>query len=250
MTFDQHSWWSPHLNQEMTLRTYGHTGKPILVFPSQEGRYYEYDDFGMVEACKPWLDAGKIRLITVDSVDSQSWCNQSLHPHDRAKVHQAYDDYITQEVIPFIQKETPGPLCVTGCSMGGYQSANYFFRHPDLCDSLIAISGIFQLHLFIGDYMDEAVYFHSPLAYLPSLQDPWYLDKYRHSQIFVGVGQGAWEDDMLADTRALQHILAEKKIPAMIDIWGHDVNHDWPWWRKMMPYFLEKMNLETVSPAR
>lgn len=250
MTFEQHSWWSAHLNQEITLRTYGHAGKPVLVFPSQEGRYYEYDDFGMVDACKPWLDAGKIRLITVDSVDSQSWCNQSLHPHDRAKVHQAYDDYITHEVIPFIHKETPGPLCVTGCSMGGYQSANYFFRHPDLCDSLIAISGIFQLHLFIGDFMDEAVYFHSPLAYLPSLQDPWYLDKYRHSQIFVGVGQGAWEDDMLADTRALQHILAEKKIPATIDIWGHDVNHDWPWWRKMMPYFLEKINLGAVSPAR
>lgn len=244
MTHNQHAWYSPNLSQDMTLRTYGHQGKVFLVFPSQEGRYYEYDDFGMVDVVKPWLDAGKIRLICVDSVDSQSWCNNSIHPHDRALRHQAYDNYITHEVIPFIKSHGGQlPIAVTGCSMGGYQSANYFFRHPDICDTLIAISGIFSPKYFIGDAMDEAIYFHSPLAYLPGLEDPWYLDKYRQSRILVGVGQGAWEDEMLADTRELQAILAAKQVPNYIDYWGHDVNHDWPWRRLMMPYFLGKLAL-------
>jgi esterase/lipase superfamily enzyme len=48
---------------------------------------------------------------------------------------------------------------------------------------------------------------------------------------------------MLADVYALKRILEEKQISALIDIWGNDVNHDWPWWRVMMPYFLGKLEL-------
>ena len=91
--------------------------------------------------------------------------------------------------------------------------------------------------------MDETVYFNTPLAFLANLNDPWYLKQYRQSQIIVFSGQGAWEMDMLNDTMELKHILEMKNIPAWIDIWGQDVNHDWPWWRKMLPYGLSKMSL-------
>lgn len=127
--------------------------------------------------------------------------------------------------------------------MGAYHAANFFFRHPDVFDSVISLSGLYHLRDFVGDYMDSDVYFNSPLAYLPELSDPWFLNQYRQSQIIICVGQGAWEDEMLADTRALQHILESKSIPCWIDIWGTDVNHDWPWWRKMMPYYLGHLNL-------
>jgi esterase/lipase superfamily enzyme len=127
--------------------------------------------------------------------------------------------------------------------MGGYHSANFFFRHPDIFDVVISLSGIFRLNMFIGEYMDETVYLNSPLAYLPNLEDAWYLDQYRQSRIIICAGQGAWEDAMLEDTLALKRILEEKNIPAWVDIWGYDVNHDWPWWRKMMPYFLGNLEL-------
>jgi esterase/lipase superfamily enzyme len=133
--------------------------------------------------------------------------------------------------------------------MGAYHAANFFFRHPDVFDTVIALSGSFRLNHFIGDYMDENVYFNTPLAYLPKLDDPWYLDQYRESDILVGVGQGAWEDEMLADAQALKHILEQKGIPYRIDIWGSDVNHDWPWWHKMLPYFLDSLNLPVYSPS-
>ena len=121
-------------------------------------------------------------------------------------------------------------------------------RHPEIFDTLIAISGLYRLNHFIGDYVDENVYFNSPLMYLENLTDPEYLELYRQSRIIVCAGQGAWEDEMLEDTLTLKRILEQKNIPHLIDIWGGDVNHDWPWWRKMLPYFLEKLDLPAYSP--
>lgn len=125
--------------------------------------------------------------------------------------------------------------------MGAYHAPNFFFRHPDVFGGVIALSGILRLNLFIGDYMDETVYFNSPLDYLRNLTDETYLDQYRQSTIIICSGQGAWEGPMLGDAHELKALLEGKQIPCWVDIWGNDVNHDWPWWRKMMPYFLEKL---------
>lgn len=245
MNIEYHKWWSPSLNQDMELKVYGHTGKPVVVFPCQGGRFFEWEDFGMINAIHWFIDEGKIQLFTVDSVDKQSWANGNAHPADRARRHEDYDRYIVHEVVPFIndRKQNDKKLLTTGCSMGGYHSGNFFFRHPDLFDAVIAISGLFNLHMFVGDYSDDNIYFNSPISYLANMNDPWYLDKYRKSKIVICCGQGAWEDRMLGDTMAIKKILEEKSIPAWVDIWGQDVNHDWPWWYKMVPYFLSKLEL-------
>jgi esterase/lipase superfamily enzyme len=96
---------------------------------------------------------------------------------------------------------------------------------------------------FVGDHVDDGVYFNSPLLYLPGLEDPWYLERLREARIAFVVGQGAWEDEMLEDTRAMEQVLAAKGIPAIVDYWGHDVNHDWPWWRVMLPHYLERLEV-------
>jgi esterase/lipase superfamily enzyme len=246
MNIEYHKWWSSNLGWDMELKVYGYYGKPVLVFPAQGGRFYEYEDFKMIDAISCFIEAGKIKVFTVDSVDSQSWANWSTHPAERGRYHERYDSYITQEVIPFVQHhcgDSGQKLLVTGCSMGACHAANFFFRHPDLFDALIALSGLYQLGSFVGDYVDDIIYFNSPLLYLPGLTDPWYIDQYRRSKIIICVGQGAWEDAMLADTYALRRVLEEKDIPHWVDIWGKDVNHDWPWWRRMMPYFLDKLDL-------
>jgi len=246
MHVEYHQWWSPSLNQDMELKIYGHYGKPVVVFPAQSGRFFDYEGFGMVEAIQGSIYTGNIKLFAVDSVDAQSWANWDAHPADRARRHEDYDRYICNELAPFIRQQCgnyQGKLLTTGCSMGAYHAANFFFRHPDIFDSLIAISGLYQLGMFVGEYMDDLVYFNSPLSYLPNMNDPWYLDQYRQSNIIVCCGQGAWEDAMLADTLALKGVLEAKGVPAWIDIWGQDVNHDWPWWRKMMPHFLAHLGL-------
>ena len=241
MNIEYHKWWSPNLGHDMELNVYGHYGKPMLVFPAQGGRFYEFEDFGMIEACRWFIESGKIKVFTVDSVDNQSWANWGAHPAERARRHEDYDRYIVQEVAPFIRGhcgESDQKILTTGCSMGGYHAGNFFFRHPDVFDGMICLSGLFQLHMFVGDYSDDNVYFNSPLYFLPNLDDAWYLDQYCRSHIIVCVGQGAWEEPMLADARTLQRILEAKSVPAWIDFWGHDVNHDWPWWRQQLPYFL------------
>jgi esterase/lipase superfamily enzyme len=245
MNIEYHKWWSDHLNQDMELKVYGHAGKPVLVFPCQGGRFYEWEDFRMIDAIHWFIDEGKIQLYTVDSIDKQSWANWNAHPADRGRRHADYDQYIIHEVVPFIRLRTHSDqkLISTGCSMGSYHAANFFFRHPDIFDTMLSISGPFSLNIFVGDYMDDNIYFNSPLAYLPDLTDAWFLDQYRQSKIIACCGQGAWEERMLADTYALKKVLEDKGIPAWIDIWGFDVNHDWPWWHKMVPYFLGQLDL-------
>ena len=249
MKIEYSKWFSPCLNQDMELKVYGHSGKPVIVFPCQGGRFYEFEDFGMIDASRGFIDSGIIQFYTVDSIDNQSWANWNAHPADRARRHNDFDAYVIHEVVPFIHSNNshPGKLIATGCSMGAYHCANFFFRHPDIFDTTISLSGLLQLKMFIGDYSDENVYFNTPLSYLPNLDDQWYIDQYRESSIIVCVGQGAWEEPMLADAYALRRILEQKNIPHWIDIWGYDVNHDWPWWRQMLPYFLSRLNIETAT---
>jgi esterase/lipase superfamily enzyme len=243
MNTEYHKNWSHHLNQDMEFKVYGHTGKPVIVFPAQGGRFFEFEDFGMIGAVSWFIGEGHYQFFTPDSVDNQSWANGWAHPADRARRHQDYDRYITQELVPWIRERIgeDALFLSTGVSMGGYHSANFFFRHPDIFDSLISLSGLFQLGMFVGDYMDENVYFNSPLHYLHNLADPWYLECYRRSKIIICAGQGAWEEAMRWDIEELRRILEMKNIPAWIDLWGADVNHDWPWWRKQLPYFLSKL---------
>lgn len=245
MQVEYHKIWSQELNQDMELKIYGHTGKPVIVFPTSWGRFYEYEDQGMVAYCQEFIDAGNIRLITVDSVDPQSWLNRWLHPADRAKRHLDYDNYIVREVNHFIREHchAEGRFMATGCSLGAYHAVNFFLRHPDMFDSVISLSGTYSLKSLVGDYMDDNVYYNSPLHYLPQLTDPWYLDQYRTSTIVLCAGQGAWEYHARMETGDIKQIMDNKKIPNWVDFWGEEVHHDWPWWHKQIYYFLSHLDL-------
>jgi esterase/lipase superfamily enzyme len=251
MQTEYHKWFSPCLGQDMELKIYGYYGKPVLVFPPQGGRFFDFEGFGMIDVIARFIESGQIKVFTVDSVDGQSWANWDAHPADRAHRHQDYDRYIVEEVVPFMRKhsgDTDQKFLTTGVSMGAYHAANFFFRHPDIFDTVIALSGLYGLNHFIGDYMDDNVYFNAPLTYLPKLEDPGYLDLYRQSTIIICVGQGAWEDEMVRDTLALKQVLEQKDIPHWVDVWGYDVNHDWPWWYKMLYYFLDRLELPAYNP--
>jgi esterase/lipase superfamily enzyme len=125
--------------------------------------------------------------------------------------------------------------------MGAYHAINFFFRHPDAFNALIALSGIARLSMFVGDFVDDNVYFNSPLLYLRNLNDEGILNLFRQSKIVLCAGQGDWEEPMITDMRELSAILSQKKIPHWFDLWGQDVVHDWPWWQKQLPYFLNEL---------
>lgn len=243
MNIEHHSWRSTHLDYDMEFNVYGDDGKIVIVFPTTNGKFTEYETCGMVDACQPFIENGEITLITVDSIDNQSWLNYNIHPDERAQRYVQYDHYIMEEIVPFAREHgTQFPkMMVTGCDIGATHAANFFFKHPDTFDTLVALSGMYHSHYFLGDFMDDQTYFHFPLVYLPNLTDPTYLNQYQESQIIFCVGRGPWEQDFLKETWAMKKVLHDKGIPAWVDFWGEDVSHDWGWWQKQIVYFLRSL---------
>ncbi len=248
MHTETHSWGSPHLGREMTLKVYGHWGKPYIVFPCSRGRYFDFENMGMVARIRAFIDAGKVKLFAVDSVDAESWYDFAVPPAARNARHEDYDRYIACEVVPFVRSHCRQPgerVMAAGCSMGAFHAVNFFLKHPGLFAGTVALSGLYRLDrpefgLTAADLGD--VYYNSPLAYLPGLHDSWLLERCRQGTLIVCVGQGAWEEPCLEDTRGLEACLREKAIPARVDYWGPDVNHDWPWWYRQMNHFLTALH--------
>lgn len=228
--------YSKELNREMEWKQFGDEGQGVLVIPSQDQRFYEWEDQGMIAVLSPMIEAGLIHLICCDSIDTETWSLTDGDHHSRIALHECWFRYVTEELIPEVNKGQQ--LVVTGCSMGGYHAGNFFFRRPDLFCSLLSLSGLFHADYFFPDFTDELVWHNSPLHYLASQADPSILlDAIRDKQIILCCGQGEYEDITCPSTQRLGQLLAEKNIPAFVDIWGHDVNHDFTWWQKQVAYF-------------
>lgn len=244
MNISYHKWESPHLRHQTEIKVYGTKGKPLLVFPSSKGRFYDFENFGMIDTLKDFIENEKIVVFCADGIDWQTWFNPNCHPHDKGVRHNEYDQMVYHEIISFIKDYLQDPnakIITTGCSFGAYHAANFFFRHPDVCSGLIALSGVYSLDFSVGECCDDEIYFNDPLKYLPNLKDAWYLDKFNASDIIICVGQGAYEDWMLEQSKRLSEALDSIGVNHWFDLWGYDVNHDWPWWKKQIIYFLNNL---------
>lgn len=238
MHSEHHNLYSHSVGHHMPIKVYGHYGKPLIVFPCAGGTVNEFEDFGMLDTVRGDIEAGRLKVFCVGSIDNQSILKKDGHMGDNIFRLEAYDKHIINEVVPFIRNHCQSDIkiALTGNSMGAYHSFNFLLKHPDVFDACIALAGVFTLKQVIGDYFDQNVYYNSPIEYLPNLNDPWFLHHIRQARIIVCSGQGAWEYP--EDARRMKQIFDEKGIPAWVDLWGHDVNHDWPWWKIMLPHFL------------
>lgn len=233
--------YSQALKRDMEFKVYGDQGTVFLVFPTQDGRFYDYENQGMVDTVASHIDAGRLQLVCVDSMDKEGWSPSERSDEERTAVIEQYYHYIIDEIVPRIHeinKEAPA-IYTTGCSLGASHAANFMFRHPEIFKGCIALSGYYDSDLFFGDYHDDILYRNSPVEYLDGMSyDHPYVEKYRHLRIILCCGQGAWENEMVRSTKRMQFLLNVKDIPNWCDFWGYDVNHDWPWWRIQLPYFM------------
>ena len=235
-----HKWWSPNLNKDMEIVVYGHYGFALLMFPTAAADYLEYERFHLIEAIRPMIEGGKCKAYSINSINMESWLNDHMHPRDKALRHQQYNEYITQEVVPFIHTDCQGRVSIvtTGASLGALHCANTFFRRPDLFDGTIAMSGSYDIKSYSKGYYDDNCYFNSPVDYLPNWNDDNIINQLRNDKkIIVATGQGSYEDP--GASVQLSEILHQREIPHQLDLWGHDMGHDWPTWRQMLPYFLD-----------
>ena len=233
-------WHSERLGKGMGIRVYGHGGRPVLVFPTQDSMCDNFENFGMIDTLAEPIENGRIQLFCVDTVDSESWSNVWGDKGWRAARQETYYDYIIEEVLPFIRSESGGALpIVTGCSMGATHSVIVFFRRPELFSGVLAMSGVYDARYFFDGWMNETLYWNSPVDFLAGLpQDHPYVDLYNQKKMVLCIGQGQWEDEGRVTTARLRDIFNEKGIHAWVDFWGYDVDHDWPWWKKQIVYFL------------
>lgn len=232
MNREYHKWCSSALHRDMEMLMFGDGGTPVLVFPTSMGRFYDYEDRGMIEVLARQLESGATQAFCVDSVDAESWYNKKIPPRDRVLRHLQYEQYVLDEVIPFIRSLNPDPgLTLTGCSLGGYHAMNFTLRHPDLVTRAISLGAAFDIHQFLDGYYDENCYYNCPPDYLPNLRDEWYLGRYRTTtRLVMAAGEG---DICLEENLRLGRIMDSKQIPHVLEVWGDGAGHDWPWWQSM-----------------
>ena len=233
------SWYSDSLGEEMPIVSYGHYGFVLLLVPTAGADYLEYERFQMLDDLKPLIESGKVRVFSVNSVNKQSWLNNDMEGAHKAIRHNQFNQYIFNEVIPFIRTNTSQdtPIYVSGASFGGLHSMNLFLKRPDLLNGVIAMSGVYNLMEYSKGFYDEQVYYNSPEMYIPNLEDDWYLSNIRRSNhIHIFSGEGSYEDPEAS--RRFSQILWNKGIPHDLHIWGPEWTHDWPTWRKFLPELL------------
>jgi esterase/lipase superfamily enzyme len=233
------SWHSPVLNKDMPIAVYGNYGFALLMIPTAAADYLEYERFQLMDAIAPFVDAGRVKVYSINSINNESWLNDGMDPRHKSIRHQQYNDYVFNEVIPFIRNSSSWetPIITCGASFGALHSANLFFKRPDLLQGCLAMSGVYDLTEYTKGYFDEDVYFNSPCHYLPNLSDHAILEQIRmSSHIHLLTGSGDHEDPDAS--RRLAGILYGKGIWYELDIWGQDMRHDWPTWRSMLPHYL------------
>lgn len=250
---------SKNLGKDMTIRVYGESGWPIIAFPIQDAMSDCYEQFGMVDAMKDYIESGKAQLFVLDSVDAEGWSDRGGDNTLRVNVIEAFYNYVCEEVVPFVHERNSSDLrpLTMGCSLGATHALIAFLRRPDLFQGVIALSGGYDAQFFFGDWMNTTLYFNSPVHFLPNTpHDHPYIDLYNKREIVLCCGQGAWEEEGLRTEHIVDDAFRALGVNAWCDYWGNDVDHDWPWWQKQIQYFLpyvldeaEKYHAEEAAEA-
>jgi esterase/lipase superfamily enzyme len=236
--------WSPELGWSPRVIAYGSYGRPVLAFPSSRGRADDQESNGMVDAVRPLIDRGLVKLYSLDSWDGGSWYRDDLPLEERAALHEAYERWVLQAAVPFVDEDCGGrqEMIVTGCSFGAYHAANIAIRHADLFPVALCLSGVYDLSV-LGWGERGAVFHRNTPLWTVAASDGEHLAwlQSRLSLVLV-CGQGAWEDTTgaLESTSAFGRLCAQKGLRVETDLWGHDVPHDWASWRNQLAHHLPR----------
>lgn len=242
MKREYHRWWSPRLERDMELLVFGHGGAKVLVFPTRYARFYEYENLRIVDQVRHKVEAGQLQLFCVDSVDSESLYCYWAEPYGRIQRHIQYEEYVLNEVLPFMSSINDHPCTIShGCSLGGYHAANIAIRHPHLFNKLCVFSGRFDLtlevecfgNLFSGFYNDD-IYFHTPSHFLPGLNCENKIGQLQQMDIVLVIGR---EDPFLHNNLHLSQVLKEKGVSHDLHLWDERA-HSGHYWRKMARIYL------------
>jgi len=241
MNREYHKWWSPRLSRDMEMLVFGHSGAKVLVFPTRCGRFYEWENIGIVETLRCKIERGCLQLFCVDSIDMESFYCSWAHPSGRIQRHVQYEEYVLNEVLPLMAWKNPHSCTIVqGCSLGAFHAVNIATRHPHLFQKVVALSGRYDLTLqadafgdLLDGYYDETVYYHTPLHFVPHLQCQWRLGHLRNMEITLAIGE---QDPFRGNNEAFSRALAHQGIHHQLHVW-HERAHSAKYWRKMVALY-------------
>jgi esterase/lipase superfamily enzyme len=235
MNREYHRWFSPSLQRDMEMLVFGHAGARVLVFPTSMGRFFQWEDSGMISTLSDQLEQGNVQLFCVDSVDEESWYARWKNPANRAWRQTQYDNYLVNEVLPLSVQHNSNPYLISvGTSFGAYHAINFAFRHPYLVNRVLGMSGFYNIKRFTGDYSDDNVYFNNPCDFIKNEHDPARLEALQHQDIILAIGS---DDPSCSNNEYFSGILWGKGIWHALRIWN-GWNHDWPYWQQMVRTYL------------
>lgn len=237
-----YKWYSYNLNRDMEYKVYGEQGIPFFYFPTQYQRFYEAENRGIIHELSKYIEEGKLFVIAVDSIDSESLSNTTYwDKRKRLELQEAYHNYFTNELYEVIKKDyNPYSLPVLfGMSFGAYQAMNFFIRRPMLYKGVFALSGIYNIRFFINDYYDDLSYLNSPIDQIRLMNNDYYLDIYRHKKIVMVVSSGAYEESSINDTYDLQQSFLHREILNVeAYYWTSNYPHDWSSWKTYLNFYI------------
>ncbi|MBV5311715.1 MAG: esterase family protein [Prolixibacteraceae bacterium] len=242
MNREYHRWYSPNLQRDMELLVYGHAGTRVLLFPTRTARFYDYENWNIIESIKHYIEDGCLQIYSLDSIDQESFYCFWAHPQGRIQRHIQYENYILNEVIPLTSIKNPNPFLMSvGCSMGAYHAMNIALKHPHLFGKLVALSGRYDLTLKLGmfddlfsGYYSNTIYYNVPSHYIPNLPEGDQLQQIRKMKVTIVCGK---EDVFLANNREFSETLKSKSIQHDFYEWD-GMAHKAKYWRQMLPMYL------------
>jgi esterase/lipase superfamily enzyme len=234
-------WHSPRVGREVTLVRWGHFGQPVIVFPTAGGDAEEIERMHLVGSVKALLDAGKIKIYSVDSVAGAALLKREGDARHQMWLQNQFHQYIRHEVVPAIRTDCQTPdieIWSAGASIGAFHAVATVCRFPDVFTRACAMSGTYDLRRFYDatEFSDE-FWVSSPIHFVPTLGGV-HLETLRKRFILMPSGEGRAED--IGESWRMASVLGKQGVPNRVDSWGPDWHHDWVTWRKMLPQVLDE----------
>jgi esterase/lipase superfamily enzyme len=236
----------PGHDGDLAVVRYGSWGRPVLLFPSEGGSARDAEHNGMLDAVRPLVEAGRVSLFCVDSLDGWSWSHGDIPTEERARRGQTYTAWLSEMVLPWLLDQVGGgqEVITVGVSLGAYHAVHLTLQRADVAPLAIGLSGNYDPSTWNGwGELGDATYFANPTAYLANMEGGHLQWVRSRVSVLLVVGQGAFEESptrALSSTRAFADLLERKGIRHDLDVWGHDSAHDWPWWQRQLAHHLPR----------
>lgn len=234
---------STHLGRDMELLAFGHAGARVIVFPTSCGRFFDWENRGMIDALSHHIEQGWIQVFCLDSVDVESWWNFDAHPKDKALRHLAYHKYVIEEVLPFTKSQNANDFTIAlGASMGAYHAVDVAIRFPDSFNRAVGLSGPYDfkqmsepydVFSWVFNYYDDTIRECDPVPYLEAASDA-HVEKIRQLDIIFAIGK---TDPLFRGNQLFRDVLNQRAVPHAFRTWD-GFAHDWPFWHEMVLHYI------------